>query len=91
MILDELADHRAMPLIKRKAALRRTLAGSTRVRCVEHFEGACTELWAVANEFQLEGVVTKDAASAYSAGRTTRWQKIKTAVGAERERRRRLP
>jgi ATP-dependent DNA ligase len=34
---------------------------------------------------ELEGVVAKDGSSIYTAGRTTRWQKIKTDVGVERE------
>lgn len=38
---------------------------------------------------ELEGIVAKDASSVYTAGRTTRWHKIKTAVGAEREAQRR--
>lgn len=40
-------------------------------------------------QIELEGIVAKDATSIYSAGRTTRWLKIKTDVGAERERQRR--
>jgi ATP-dependent DNA ligase len=34
----------------------------------------------------LEGIVAKDAGSIYAAGRATRWLKIKTDVGVERER-----
>jgi ATP-dependent DNA ligase len=47
------------------------------------------ELWAMANELELEGIVAKDAHSIYTAGRSTRWLKIKTDVGADRERARR--
>jgi ATP-dependent DNA ligase len=38
---------------------------------------------------QMEGIVAKDVSSAYTAGPSTRWLKIKTDVGAERERQRR--
>jgi len=38
---------------------------------------------------ELEGIVAKDAASVYSPGRSTRWLKIKTDAGVERERARR--
>jgi len=38
---------------------------------------------------ELEGIVAKDAGAIYTAGRTTRWLKIKTDVGAEREKQRR--
>jgi ATP-dependent DNA ligase len=47
------------------------------------------ELWALANELTLEGIVAKDTQSIYTAGRSTRWLKIKTDAGAERERNRR--
>jgi hypothetical protein len=40
-------------------------------------------------KLELEGIVAKEAGSIYTAGRSTRWLKIKTDVGAERERKRR--
>ncbi|MGZ4926422.1 MAG: hypothetical protein ACXV4B_08230 [Halobacteriota archaeon] len=40
-------------------------------------------------QLELEGIVAKDATAPYSAGRSTRWVKIKTAAGAQRERERR--
>ncbi|MGZ5177901.1 MAG: ATP-dependent DNA ligase [Burkholderiales bacterium] len=46
-------------------------------------------MWQLAVQMELEGIVAKDAGSIYTAGRTTRWLKIKTEVGAERERQRR--
>jgi ATP-dependent DNA ligase len=42
----------------------------------------------MAVQLELEGIVAKDASVPYVAGRSTRWQKVKTDVGAERERRR---
>jgi len=38
---------------------------------------------------KLEGIVAKDGRSTYQAGRSTRWQNIKTTIGADRERARR--
>ena len=77
------------PLLQRKAALHGTLPANRRIRYAGHLADCCVELWKMANEFELEGIVAKDGRSIYAAGRTTRWQKIKTAVGAERERQRR--
>lgn len=43
------------------------------------------ELWALAKEFELEGLMDKDGSSRYVAGRSDRWLKIKMTAGAERE------
>ena len=83
------ADFRVRPLIERKAALHRLLPANRRIRYAGHFLDSCKELWALANEHELEGIVAKDAASPYKTGRTSRWLKIKTKVGAARERARR--
>ena len=42
--------------------------------------------WEMAVNLELEGIVAKDGRSTYQAGRSTGWQKIKTAMGVERER-----
>ena len=65
------------------------LPANRRIRYAGHFLDSCKELWTLANEHELEGIVAKDAASPYKAGRTSRWLKIKTKVGAARERARR--
>ena len=65
------------------------LPANRRIRYAAHIPDSSGELWAMANELNLEGIVAKDASSLYSAGRTTRWQKIKTKAGADRERERR--
>ena len=83
------ADFRVRPLLERKAALHRLLPANGRIRYAGHFLGSCKELWALANEHELEGIVAKDATSPYKAGRSSRWLKIKTGFGAERERARR--
>ena len=83
------ADFRQRPLLQRKAALHGTLPANRRIRYAGHIAGSCAELWKLANDLDLEGIVAKDSQSIYTAGRSTRWQKIKTDVGAERERQRR--
>jgi DNA ligase-1 len=83
------ADLRPRPLLERKAALLGIVPGNRRIRYARHMPDSSRELWVMANELELEGIVAKDAASIYSPGRTTRWLKIKTYVGAERERKRR--
>ena len=83
------ADFRQRPLLQRKAALHGTLPAYRRIRYAGHIAGSCAELWKLANDLDLEGIVAKDSQSIYTAGRSTRWQKIKTDVGAERERQRR--
>ena len=72
------------PLTIRKAMLARVLAGSDRIKYAEHFEDSPAELWALAKRLDLEGIVAKHGSSTYSAGRSDRWVKIKTAAGAER-------
>jgi ATP-dependent DNA ligase len=69
--------------------LHKTLTGSQRIIYAAHFENSPAEVWALAKKFELEGIVAKDGSSIYTAGRSTRWLKIKTEVGAERERDRR--
>ena len=83
------ADFRPRPLLERKAALHRTLPANRRVRYARHLNGESSELWEMAVRLELEGIVAKDAGSIYHAGRSTRWQKIKTPMGVERERERR--
>ncbi|MGZ5165227.1 MAG: ATP-dependent DNA ligase [Burkholderiales bacterium] len=82
-------DYRARALLDRKWALYEVLGQRGRVRHAGHFADSSAELWQMAVELELEGIVAKDAGSIYTAGRATRWLKIKTDVGAERERQRR--
>ena len=80
------ADFRPRPLLARKSALRGILPGNRRVRYAGHLADECSALWQMAVEMELEGIVAKQAVSPYIAGRATSWRKIKTEVGAERER-----
>ena len=83
------ADLRGRPLLERKDALLRTLPANRRIRYARHVPDSSTEIWQMAVQLELEGIVAKDGSSVYSAGRTTRWLKIKTEISAEREKARR--
>jgi bifunctional non-homologous end joining protein LigD len=83
------ADFRPRRLLDRKSALHGLMPGNRRIRYAGHFADSSAELWQLAVEHELEGIIAKDARAPYSAGRTTRWLKIKTPTGAERERGRR--
>jgi ATP-dependent DNA ligase len=79
------ADLHKRSLLDRKSALYRTLPANRRVRYAKHINDSCEEVWELAVQIKLEGVVAKDVSSIYTGGRRTRWQKIQTDVGAERE------
>jgi bifunctional non-homologous end joining protein LigD len=81
-------DYRPRPLLERKWALYEVLGQWGRVRHAGHVANSSAELWQMAVQLELEGIVAKDASAPYVAGRSTRWQKVETDVGAERERRR---
>ena len=83
------ADLRARALLERKQALKAALPANTRIRYTAHFVNSCSDVWRLAVRMGLEGIVAKDVTSTYTAGRSTRWLKIKTDAGAERERQRR--
>jgi len=83
------ADFRKRTLLERKDALHGVLPANRRVRYARHINDSSAEIWQLAIRMELEGVVAKDGSSIYTAGRTTRWQKIKTDVGVEREKARR--
>jgi bifunctional non-homologous end joining protein LigD len=82
-------DYRPRALLERKWALYEVLGQRGRVRHAGHFADSSAELWQLAVQLELEGIVAKDAGAPYTAGRSTRWIKVKTATGAERERQRR--
>jgi bifunctional non-homologous end joining protein LigD len=72
-------DLRGLPLMERRRRLTRLLAKSD-VPClhlVPSFEDGA-KLFAAADRFQLEGIVSKRKASPYQSGPTHDWQKIKT-------------
>ena len=67
----------------------RTLPANRRIRYAGHFADSCRELWQLAVQLELEGIMAKRADSIYKAGRSNMWQKVKTKFGEERERQRR--
>ncbi|MGZ5095561.1 MAG: ATP-dependent DNA ligase [Burkholderiales bacterium] len=82
-------DYRPRPPVERKSALYDVLGQRGRVRHAGHFANSSAELWQLAVQLDLEGIVAKHATSIYTAGRTNRWLKIKTEVGTVREKQRR--
>jgi bifunctional non-homologous end joining protein LigD len=82
-------DLRALPLLKRKAALEKELRRTERIVYCKHIGESGERLFEAADQLGLEGVIGKKADSPYRAGRTTNWVKVKTTHGrhidAERE------
>jgi bifunctional non-homologous end joining protein LigD len=75
------ADLRDRPLRERKAALERALSrharGPSPLRYSRHLDGAPAELWRESCGLGFEGLIAKDAAAGYEAGRSRRWLKLK--------------
>ncbi len=66
------------PLRERKDRLRSALREDPRVRLSEHVEGTGLRFYDVAKARRLEGIMAKDARSAYLPGRrSSAWQKVK--------------
>jgi bifunctional non-homologous end joining protein LigD len=74
-------DMRALPLLKRKAALQKVLGRLERIRYCQHIGESGEKLFLAADQLGLEGVIGKRANSPYRRGRTTDWVKVKTAHG----------
>jgi len=64
-------DLRALPLLKRKAALEKELRHSERVVYCQHVGENREKLFQAADQLGLEGVIGKKADSPYIRGRTT--------------------
>jgi ATP-dependent DNA ligase len=79
-------DLRKLSLVRRKLILRRALHGMKRLRVAAHVPECGEPLYAEALVQELDGIVGKRAESAYRAGRTPDWVKIKTPIGRERDR-----
>ena len=77
-------DLRARPLLERKKALARLLRGRRgRIRYAEHVRGSGPQEYARACRNGLEGIVSKRASAAYSAGRSQTWLKVKCVARQE--------
>jgi bifunctional non-homologous end joining protein LigD len=74
-------DMRKLPLLKRKEALQKALAGSQRIRLVQHVGEGGQRLYEAASGLGLEGIVAKRADAPYKAGRSSDWLKIRTPHG----------
>jgi bifunctional non-homologous end joining protein LigD len=72
-------DLRGSPLIERKELLRRLLRPSERVRFSDHQLEHGKELFELAREKGLEGIIGKRTDSAYTEGRSAKWVKVKTS------------
>jgi bifunctional non-homologous end joining protein LigD len=73
-------DLRPLPLLERKAALKKLLGHRRRagpIRFSDHVQGQGEALYAHACRLGLEGIVSKLASSPYRARRTEEWLKVK--------------
>jgi len=72
-------DLRPLPLLRRKELLARVVSGLPNIQVSEHIEREGIALFRAAETKGLEGIIAKQADSAYLAGRRSRsWLKIKT-------------
>ena len=73
-------DLRPLPLIERKAMLRRVLPPVGALRFLEHVEEAGEALYQEAERLGLEGIVAKKAGAPYKAGRSSSWLKVRSRI-----------
>jgi bifunctional non-homologous end joining protein LigD len=80
-------DLRSVPLLARKQQLKRLLpARSAHLLYVDHTKGAGTELYRLACQLDLEGIVAKRAASQYDHNSDAKdWIKIKNPLYSQKE------
>ncbi|CAN5922670.1 DNA ligase D [soil metagenome] len=87
LLFDAGEDLRALPLRDRKVRLKDRLDGlrgkHPALRYVDHFETAGDAVLKSACQMNLEGIVSKDLASAYRSGRSDSWTKAKCRAGQE--------
>jgi bifunctional non-homologous end joining protein LigD len=70
-------DLRHVPLIQRKEFLRKIVSASSVMRYSDYQVGEGEALLKLAEKQRLEGMIGKQASSAYPSGRTTAWLKFK--------------
>ncbi len=70
-------DLRPLPLVKRKAVLRKMLPPTGPLRYLEHFLTTGEALYEQAAALGFEGIVAKKADAPYRGGRTDAWLKIR--------------
>ncbi|HET6778074.1 MAG TPA: DNA ligase D [Gemmatimonadales bacterium] len=76
-------DLRPLPLVVRKRLLRKLLPPAGAIRYLDHFEGDGDLLYQHVQKLGLEGIVAKQADSAYRAGRSPCWLKIRTRLSED--------
>lgn len=76
-------DARALPLLTRKEILRLAVPSVGAVRYLDHIEAQGEEFLRRVTALGLEGIIAKKADSAYRAGRTPAWLKIKAERTAD--------
>jgi len=72
-------DLREAPLLERKQLLQRMLNANDRFRYADHQPEHGKELYELAKETGLEGIVAKRADSRYMSDRSTSWAKLKVS------------
>ncbi len=70
-------DVRPLPLVERKAVLAKLLPRAGALRYSEHFETKGEDLYEHVVQLGLEGIMAKQADSAYCGGRSANWLKIR--------------
>jgi bifunctional non-homologous end joining protein LigD len=70
-------DLRRLPLITRKAILRKILPETGLIRYVDHFEERGEDVYEHVLRLELEGIVAKKADSSYRGGRSRHWLKVR--------------
>jgi len=70
-------DLRRLPLVTRKAILRRMLPQAGLIRYVDHFEERGEDVYEHVLGLELEGIVAKKADSSYRGGRSRNWLKVR--------------
>ena len=72
-------DLRAAPLLQRKQLLQRLLHSSERIRFSDHQLEKGKELFELAKQNELEGIIAKRIDSRYVSERSANWLKLKTS------------
>ncbi len=70
-------DLRGVPLEDRKRLLNALATPGDHVRISDAFDADGEQMFEAARQMGLEGILAKDRASTYEAGRSTRWLKLK--------------
>ena len=73
-------DLRPLPLVERKAILRRVLPPLGALRFLEHVEEEGEALYREAERHDLEGIVAKKASAPYKGGRSPLWLKVRSRL-----------